>query len=461
MTRVLIVGSLGAELGQAARIARARGARVAHAEGVTDALTRARNDGADLIMCDVAFDVGWLVGALAEERIASPLIACGLARDADGAARAIAAGARDFLPLPPEPDLIAAMIEAAAGTEEAPVHRDPLMTALMARAEQVARSEASLLVCGESGTGKEVLARHIHASSRRARGPFVAINCAALPEALLESELFGHEKGAFSGAIAARRGKFEQAEGGTLLLDEIGEMDPRLQAKLLRAIQEREVDRLGGTQPVRVDVRIIAATNRELRAEVAAGRFREDLFFRLNVIELRIPPLRERPGDILPLAERFAERYARANGLPARPFAVTAMAAMRAHAWPGNVRELENTIHRAVLLAAGDAIEAGDLDLARNGPAPRPMASVAADLPSAAPAAAQPIAALVGRRMEEVERDLIIETLSHCLGNRTRAAEILGISIRTLRNKLSEYRAAGLAVPPAAAAGAPYMLQEG
>jgi DNA-binding NtrC family response regulator len=306
MTRVLIVGSLGAELGQAARIARARGARVAHAEGVTDALTRARNDGADLIMCDVAFDVGWLVGALAEERIASPLIACGLARDADAAARAIAAGARDFLPLPPEPDLIAAMIEAAAGTEEAPVHRDPLMTALMARAEQVARSEASLLVCGESGTGKEVLARHIHASSRRARGPFVAINCAALPEALLESELFGHEKGAFSGAIAARRGKFEQAEGGTLLLDEIGEMDPRLQAKLLRAIQEREVDRLGGTQPVRVNVRIIAATNRELRAEVAAGRFREDLFFRLNVIELRIPSLRERPGDILPLAERFA-----------------------------------------------------------------------------------------------------------------------------------------------------------
>jgi DNA-binding NtrC family response regulator len=461
MTRLLIVGSLGAELGQAARIARARGARVAHAEGVTDALTRARNDGADLIMCDVAFDVGWLVGALAEERIASPLIACGLARDADAAARAIAAGARDFLPLPPEPDLIAAMIEAAAGTEEAPVHRDPLMTALMARAEQVARSEASLLVCGESGTGKEVLARHIHASSRRARGPFVAINCAALPEALLESELFGHEKGAFSGAIAARRGKFEQAEGGTLLLDEIGEMDPRLQAKLLRAIQEREVDRLGGTQPVRVDVRIIAATNRELRAEVAAGRFREDLFFRLNVIELRIPPLRDRPGDILPLAERFAERYARANGLPARPFAVTAMAAMRAHAWPGNVRELENTIHRAVLLATGDAIEDFDLDLLRSGPGPRLMAAAAPAVPSGLPAAAQPITALVGRRMEEVERDLIIETLSHCLGNRTRAAEILGISIRTLRNKLSEYRAAGLAVPPAAAVGATYMLQEG
>jgi DNA-binding NtrC family response regulator len=462
MTRVLIVGPLGAELGQAARIARARGARVAHAEGVTDALSRARVEGADLIICDVAFDIGWLVGALAEERIACPLIACGFARDADAAARAIAAGARDFLPLPPEPDLIAAMIEAAAGTDEAPVYRDPLMAALMARAEQVARSDASVLVCGESGTGKEVLARHLHASSRRARGPFVAINCAALPEAMLESELFGHEKGAFTGAIAARRGKFEQADGGTLLLDEIGEMDPRLQAKLLRAIQEKEVDRLGGTQPVKVDVRIIAATNRDLRVEVAAGRFREDLFFRLNVIELRIPALRERPGDILPIAERFAERYARANGLPARRFSPAAVAALLAHPWPGNVRELENTIHRAVLLAGGDTIEAADLDLSRNAPAPRPEASAAPAPAMPQPAARPPISALVGRRMAEVERELIIETLTHCLGNRTRAAEILGISIRTLRNKLSEYRAAGLPVPPAPGqAHGPYSFQGG
>jgi DNA-binding NtrC family response regulator len=458
MTRVLIVGSLGGELGQAARIARARGARVTHAEGVTEALARARTEGADLIMCDVAFDVGWLVSALAGERIAVPVIACGTARDADAAARAIAAGARDFLPLPPEPDLIAAMIEAAAGTEEAPVVRDPLMASLLARAEQVARSDASVLLCGESGTGKEVLARHLHAASRRARGPFVAVNCAALPEAMLESELFGHEKGAFTGAVAARRGKFEQADGGTLLLDEIGEMDPRLQAKLLRAIQQREVDRLGGTQPVKVDVRLLAATNRDLRAEVAAGRFREDLFFRLNVIELRIPPLRERPGDILPLAERFAERYARANGLPARRFSSAAVAALLAHPWPGNVRELENTVHRAVLLAAGEAIEAADLDLSRNLPAAPPSAAAA----PAKPAAPPPISALVGRRMEEVERDLIMETLSHCLGNRTRAAEILGISIRTLRNKLSEYRAAGLPVPPAPGqAQAPYSFQGG
>jgi DNA-binding NtrC family response regulator len=323
------------------------------------------------------------------------------------------------------------------------------MQALLTRAEQLARAEASVLIMGESGTGKEVLARHIHSASKRARGPFVALNCAALPEALLESELFGHERGAFSGAVAARKGKFEQADRGTLLLDEIGEMDVRLQSKLLRAIQEREVDKLGGTQPVKVDVRILAATNRDLQAEVRAGRFREDLYFRLNVVQLRIPPLRERGGDILPLAEHFAERYSAANGLPARPLSPAATARLMAHPWPGNVRELENALHRAVLLASGREIGADAIEL---GSVPaEPVAEGAAQAafaPAAAhPIAAHPIAALVGRRMEEVERELILETLGRCLGNRTRAAEILGISIRTLRNQLAEYRGQGVAVP--------------
>jgi DNA-binding NtrC family response regulator len=383
---------------------------------------------------------------MAAERIATPVIACGRTSDADAAVRAIRAGARDFLPLPPDADLIAAMLQAVAGEPDRPVVQDAAMAALLARAEQVARAEASVLIAGESGTGKEVLARHIHAASRRARGPFVALNCAALPEALLESELFGHEKGAFSGAVAARRGKFEQAEGGTLLLDEIGEMDPRLQAKILRAIQEREIDRLGGSAPVKVDVRILAATHRDLAAEVAAGRFREDLYFRLAVVRLRIPALRERRGDILPLARHFAQRYARANGLPERGLLPSAEALLLAHPWPGNVRELENTLHRAVLLAEGHAIGPEAIDLLE--PAPPPPGAAA---PAATPAAASappPVSALVGRRVEEVERDLILETLSHCLGNRTRAAEMLGISIRTLRNKLHEYRAAGVAVPP-------------
>jgi DNA-binding NtrC family response regulator len=454
MARLLIIGSLEGELGAAARVAIARGARLGHAEGVAGGLDRLRAEGADLALVDLRHDVAWLVQALAAERIACPVVACGRAEDADAAVRAIEAGARDFLPLPPDADLIVAMLQAVgiAPVAEPPVARDPAMAALLARAAQVARAEASVLLTGESGTGKEVLARHLHATSKRARGPFVALNCAALPESLLESELFGHEKGAFSGAIAARKGKFEQADGGTLLLDEIGEMDPRLQAKILRVIQEREVDRLGGGAPTRVDVRLLAATHRDLAAEVARGRFREDLYFRLNVIALRIPPLRERPADILPLAEFFAMRYARANGLPERPLAAAARQLLLAHAWPGNVRELENAIHRAVLLAEGAEIGPAAIELtAPARPPPGETATAAAappPMPGTAPQHSR-VAALVGRKVEEVERELILETLAHCLGNRTRAAEILGISIRTLRNKLQDYRAAGVAVTPA------------
>ncbi|WP_203071263.1 sigma-54-dependent transcriptional regulator [Falsiroseomonas ponticola] len=440
MSRLLILGALSGPLGVAARMAQSRGATIAQADSLGTALAHLRGPGADLVLCHVGHDVAALLRGLSAERIACPVIACGPEENAVEAIAAVRAGARDFLPLPPDADLIAAMLEAAAGHGEgtqAPVARDPAMLAVLARANQVARAEASVLITGESGTGKEVLARHIHAASRRARGPFVALNCAALPEALLESELFGHEKGAFSGAVAARRGKFEQADGGTLLLDEIGEMDPRLQAKLLRAIQEREVDRLGGTRPVRVDVRILAATNRDLAAEVRAGRFREDLYFRLDVVRLKLPPLRDRPADILPLAEHFARRYADANGLPRRLFSMAARAALLRHPWPGNVRELENAVHRAVLLAEGAEIGPEAIELAPCAP-----------LPSAAPAPAG-VEGLVGRKVEEVERDLIIGTLSHCLGNRTRAAEILGISIRALRNKIHDYRASGLSVPAA------------
>ncbi|MGG5817570.1 sigma-54-dependent transcriptional regulator [Falsiroseomonas sp. HW251] len=445
MARLLIIGSLEGELGAAARVAIARGARLAHAEGVAAGLARLREAGADLALVDLRHDVAWLVGMLEAERIACPVVACGRAEDADAAVRAIEAGAREFLPLPPDPDLILAMLEAAGAepANEGPLASDPAMTLLLARASQLARAEASILVTGESGTGKEVLARHIHATSKRARGPFIALNCAALPETLLESELFGHEKGAFSGAIATRKGKFEQADGGTLLLDEIGEMDPRLQAKLLRVIQEKEVDRLGGGAPVKVDVRLLAATNRDLAAEVGRGNFRGDLFFRLSVLTLHIPPLRDRRADIVPLAAYFAERYARANGVPLRALSAAAQAMLLAHPWPGNVRELENCIHRAVLLAEGHEIGPAAIELS----APRmPEAPATADAPAPRPPGVTP---LVGRKVEEVERDLILETLSHCLGNRTRAAELLGISIRTLRNKLQEYRAAGLPVPPA------------
>ncbi len=266
-------------------------------------------------------------------------------------------GAREFLPLPPDPDLIAAILQAASGESHALVARDPAMLATLRRAEQVAAAEASVLITGESGTGKEVLARHIHRRSRRAAGPFVALNCAAIPENLLESEMFGHEQGAFSGAAARRVGKFEAADGGTLLLDEISEMDVRLQAKLLRAIQEREIDRLGGTGPVRVNVRILATSNRDLLAECAAGRFREDLYFRLNVVSLRIPPLRERPGDIAALADHYARHYAEVNGLPVRPLSALA------HAAPGGARLARQRAgageHDAPRRAAVDGDEVG------------------------------------------------------------------------------------------------------
>ena len=336
----------------------------------------------------------------------------------------------------------AAVLEAVSADRRAFVWRDPAMERVVKLAEQVARSDASILVTGESGTGKEVLARHIHAKSLRRDKPFISVNCAAIPEALLESELFGHEKGAFTGAVARRIGKFEEAHGGTLLLDEISEMDVRLQAKLLRALQERVIDRVGGTAPVRVDIRVVATSNRNLAEEVRKGTFREDLLFRLNVVNLRLPALRERPGDVLELATFFGRRYAEANGVPIRPLSLEAKRIVMASPWRGNVRELENTMHRAVLVASGDQIEADAIltpDGDRLSAAPSPAGRA---LQNAQVATRD----LVGRTVADVERDLILDTLDHCLGNRTHAARILGISIRTLRNKLSDYLAAGIAV---------------
>ena len=442
--RVLVLGSLATELGAAARIVRARGGAVVQADTGEAAVAALRRDGTiGLVFADLSRDVAGLIAALRAERIGVPVVACAVAARADEAVAAVRAGAREFLPLPPDPDLIAALLAEASGDATAPIARDPAMLACLARAEQVAASDATVLITGESGTGKEILAHHIHRHSRRAAARLVALNCAAIPEALLESELFGHEKGAFSGALARRIGKFEAADGGTLLLDEIAELDIRLQAKLLRALQQREIDRVGGEAPVRVDVRVLAATNRDLRAEAAAGRFREDLLFRLDVISLRIPPLRERPLDIPPLAAHFARRYAALNGMAERALAPAAAERLARHAWRGNVRELENIIHRAVLLAAGGAIEAEDIELGPPRPAERGAAPVAEAQPSG-------LGALVGRRMDDVERDLILETLHRTEGNRTHAASMLGISIRALRNKLRDYTRQGLAVPPPA-----------
>ncbi len=448
--RLLIVGSLNGQLTAATRIAMDKGASVLQADTIDTALRTLRSGrGADLVMIDVSLPIQRLITSLEEERIHVPVVACGIATDAKAAVAAIRAGAKEYIPLPPDAELIAAVLAAVTADSRDLVVRDEAMQAVLKLADQVASSEASILITGESGTGKEVLARYVHRKSARVDKPFVSVNCAAIPENLLESELFGHEKGAFTGAVARRVGKFEEASGGTLLLDEISEMDVRLQAKLLRAIQERVIDRVGGGKPVPVDIRIIATSNRNLTDAVKEGRFREDLLYRLNVVNLKIPALRDRPADILALAEHFGRKYAEINGMPERPLSSDAKRELIAARWPGNVRELENTIHRAVLLASG--VEIG-VEAIRSPDGARMEGAVTVPRSSdpaarAAQTAEAVTRALVGRTVAEVERDLILDTLDHCLGNRTHAAKILGISIRTLRNKLNEYEAEGIDVP--------------
>jgi two-component system response regulator FlrC len=444
--RLLIIGSLDGHITTAGKIAMDRGAKVAHVQSIPSGLTQLRSgQGADLVMIDVKLDIASLVSSLKNERIHVPVVACGIGTSADAAVAAIKAGAKEYVPLPPNAELIAAVLAAVTEESSQVIYRDPATASTIKLAEQIAPSDASVLITGESGTGKEVMARFLHNKSRRSNEKFVSVNCAAIPENLLESELFGHEKGAFTGAVTRRIGKFEEANGGTLLLDEISEMHPRLQAKLLRAIQEREIDRVGGSQPVKVNIRLVATSNRDLDESVRKGDFREDLYFRLNVFNLRMPALRERPGDILPLADHFIRKYAEANGVSAKPLSPAAIERLKGHHWKGNVRELENTMHRAVLLASGAVIETDNILLTgakgeQHGVVP-PAASAQAGR------AAADRAPMVGRTVADVERDLIIDTLQHCLGNRTHAANILGISIRTLRNKLKQYSQEGVPIP--------------
>lgn len=452
--RLLIVGDLGGQIGTASKIARDRGAKVAQV-GDIDGAYRMLCDGqgADLIMIEVHQDIARFAGLLRSERISVPLVACGIEANAKIAADAIRAGAKEYIPLPPDEELIAAVLEAISEETHSVIHGSDAMRKTLALAEQIAPSEASVLITGESGTGKEVIARFIHKKSSRASKPFIAVNCAAIPGNLMESELFGHEKGSFTGALSRKLGKFEEANGGTLLLDEISEMDVALQAKLLRAIQEREIDRVGGSKPVKVNIRILATSNRDLEAEVKKGNFREDLYFRLNVIALHLSSLAERIGDIEPLADYFIEKYSKANGLPSRKLAPSALEKLKAHSWQGNVRELENIIHRAVLMAQGNVIDEAAILL----PAKASNVAVEVVAPAVNTSGPQIVTAkaakrneMVGRTVEEVEKELIIDTLDHCLGNRTQAAQILGISIRTLRNKLKQY---GEDAPPTSKTG--------
>jgi two-component system response regulator FlrC len=372
--------------------------------------------------------------------------------DVDKAVAAMRGGACDFLLKPFEPRVLLEYIARYANTpppDERVIAADPRTVNLLSLAARVALSDATVLLTGESGTGKEVFARYIHEHSARKAAPFVAINCAAIPENLLEATLFGYEKGSFTGAQTAQAGKFEQADGGTLLLDEISEMPLALQAKLLRVLQEREVERVGGKKPIRLDIRVLATSNRDMAAEVVAGRFREDLYYRLNVFPLHIPGLRERPGDIAPLARYFARVHSERMGKAARIAAETEEV-LAAQAWPGNVRELENTIQRALILAGADIIRPEHLLLIQ---APRPAAMPPLQAAAAPPPGAHPVSSEAAHfeaapataetspaNMKELERRHILEVLAACGGSRKRAVAQLGISERTLRYKLQQYR---------------------
>ncbi len=438
---LLIIGTLNGQIGAASKIAISKGGQVSLASSVEQALEiLCSGKNVELIMVDVTLDVHKLISSLESSRINVLVVACGVANDTSLAVKAIKAGAKEYIPLPPDPEMIGAVLAAATRENHALIYGDKKTEAILKMAKQIAPSEASVLLTGSSGTGKEIFSRFVHDNSKRANQKFVAVNCAAIPEALLESELFGYEKGAFTGAVSRRIGKFEEASGGTLLLDEISEMDISLQAKLLRAIQEKEIDRLGGKSPIKVDTRIIATSNRDLEKCTLDGTFRQDLYYRLNVININIPDLKDRVGDIVVLAKHFIKKYSELNGLPMKDLSPKAEELLLNYLWPGNVRELENTMHRAVLLSAGEEISE-DAIILQTPSAVREVKENNTDKK------ANTTEAFVGKTVAEVERKLILDTMEDTLWNRSAAATILGISIRTLRNKLKQYQEEGYTIP--------------
>lgn len=417
------------------------GYRAVSAGDGREALSRLDDGPVDMIISDVQMDGMDGHRLLREVRTRAPQIpfvmvtAHGSVKDAVTAMRD---GATDYLLKPFEAEVLLDMVarmDTPGDEQTGMVAEDPQTQALCALAERVAGSDATVLISGESGSGKEVFARHIHTHSTRAKQPFLAVNCAAIPENMLESMLFGYEKGAYTGAHQSRAGKFEQANGGTLLLDEISEMDLALQAKLLRVLQEREVERLGGSKLIQLDVRVLATTNRDLAAEVREGRFREDLYYRLNVVPLHLSPLRDRPADILPLAKRFLRRY---GSDPRQRFSAGAERELVARQWQGNARELENCVQRAAILSSSEEVLAEDLTIF--------------DTPgdSSTSTGVQAVAPALEGDLKQREQELIVQALESHRGCRKDTAEHLGISPRTLRYKLARLREQGVAIPAGA-----------
>ncbi|PCJ29207.1 MAG: sigma-54-dependent Fis family transcriptional regulator [Rickettsiales bacterium] len=418
--RLLIIGDLNSEIKIAIDIAKSKNAKVMMVGSCDEGIDfMCMGKGADLVLISVQFDIKSLTKAMKNEKISTPVVAYGVQCSPKEAVLAIKSGAKEFLPLPPDERLIAAIFAALSDDSVQIIAESKPMMDAMSVADKIAASDANVLITGQSGTGKEVFSSYIHSKSKRKDKAFVPVNCAAIPENLLESELFGHEKGAFTGALSRRIGKFEESSGGTLLLDEISEMDVRLQAKLLRAIQEKEIDRVGGAKPIKVDLRVIATSNRDLKKEIAAGRFREDLYFRLNVINIELPSLKEREGDIKLLSDYFIEKHVKNNGLAPKTISKEAIEKMLTYSWPGNVRELENVLHRAVLMSASSQIKPDDIQIEEE-------RADAGNLES-------------GSGMPSMEKQMVFNTLGYCLGNMSKAANILGVSIDILKEKLEHY----------------------
>lgn len=413
--RLLVIGTINSEIQSAIAIASQKGARVFFEHNINAGIEYLRKgQGADLVLIDAKLHIANFVSGIKSEHINADVVAYGVNSSPKEAVAAVKAGAKEFLPLPPDEKLIAALLTVISDNSKPMIASAPEMAAIIEMADQVAPSDANILITGKSGTGKEVMAHYIHNHSKRKDKSFVRVNCAAIPENLLESELFGHEKGAFTGAVARRIGKFEEASLGTLLLDEISEMSTHLQAKLLRAIQEQEIDRVGGTHPIKVDLRIIATSNRDLAEEIEKGNFREDLYFRLNILNIELPSLSSRKSDIKPLAEFFIAKYCDSNNIkPTKILSNEVVDFMESYSWPGNIRELENTMHRSVLLSKGDVISKEDLMLKNKN--------------------------FLGKTLVDSEKELIANTMKHCLGDSTIAANILGISISRLQEKLDIY----------------------
>ena len=438
---------------------RALGFDVAEASDPLLALEQAADQSFDLVITDLRMpemDGMQLLASLSEAAPGLPVLLVTAHGSVETAVEAMHQGAADFVQKPVAPEALQLAIsridrtqrlaaenaylrqESSQGEPQLVARSERMIDTLEASA-RIARSKGTVLITGESGTGKERVASFIHQNSPRAGGPFVRVNCAALSEQLLESELFGHEKGAFTGAHKRHQGRFELADGGTLMLDEIGEISPALQAKLLRVLEEEEFERVGGTQTLKVDVRVIATTNRNLPEEVAEGVFREDLYYRLHVLPLHLAPLRERSDDVLPLAEHFTRHYARQNGCPVPVLTTEAKHALGSWSWPGNVRELENVIQRAVVLANDGAITPEVLVF---GPSSRLAPAPA--LPAAPAEAVYSAEALADRKLADIERDAILATLESTGGNKTEAARRMGVTARTLSNKMKLWRELGL-----------------